>query len=408
MRLVQPQMVEHAVNLSWALERTRLTLAAAEGRRTVAIVPEIGRGETARAVCLAEALETRDRAAFVVLYHYWDNMMPKWDMAHHAQTCGVIDAHISIHPMPRPMLLMALRERFDTVYDAAPIPTGVYCADADAQRDADQRLKPWMNVYAGHPLEGYPLAVCGMPWWDIMSATTGLDVKPIALACAAPLECAPWPDGMDLPPGNVVAGLKEASGGSNWERAALHGIKDYVVLHAGTGPGCPNKLPSVAWFETVVAALEKVGVRSVQVGTAGETKIKGAINRLSLRLPLVNRLMQGALALVDSEGFLNYEAFGLGVPAAVAFGPTPTSLFALPGNLNLIALNEAGRVGCPIGTCFWGGPGVAPKMQWAERCWVQRGEGVVCQNIPEAGWAAEQIVGFVTRCKERERGGAAA
>ena len=421
-KLVQVGMVEHVVNLAWAMERTRLALAGSDGRLRVAIVPEIGRGEVARAICLAEAHHNEaGDAAFTVLFHHWDNTMPKWDMAHHAGVCGVIDADVCIHPVPRAMLLNALRERFDVVYDAAPIPTGTYCARPEGkagmsrrvmlrlQADADQRLKPWMNVYAGHPLEAYGLATCGMPWWAIMSEATGLDIKPTALACAAPVECAPWPDPADIPPGNTLDGLKENSGSDNWERAEVKGVKNYVLLHAGTGPGCPNKLPTVAWFETVVAALDKADFRSVQVGTAGETHIKGTINRLGLRLPLVNRLGQYAVALIDSEGFLNYQAYGLGLPAAVAFGPTPTSLFALPGNLNLIWLDAEGNAACPVGTCFWGGAGCAPKMQWAERCWLgEHNTTGACMNVPHADWAAERIVAFVQQCKasKKQRGAA--
>ena len=413
-KLIPVGPLQHAVNLSWAMERTRLALEPAGERMKIAIVCEIGRGETARAICLADAVRNEaGGGAFIVLFHYWDNTMPKWDMAHHAKTCGTIDAHVSIHPVPRAMLLNALRERFDVVYDAAPIPVGTYCKAElrDEQWEADQRLKPWMNVYAGHPLEGYGLVKDGMPWWDIMSATTGLDVNPHSLALATPVECAPYPDPQEIPPGNSVAGLKENSGSELWEKAVVKDSR-YVLLHAGTGPGCPNKLPSVAWFETVVAALDKAGFRSVQVGTDGETKIKGTINRLGYRLPVVNRLGQGAVALVDSEGLLNYEAFGLGLPAAVAFGPTPTSLFALPGNLNLIGLDEEGRAACPMGACFWGGPSNrASKLQWAELCWAgpvnptwnPETMTAVCMNIPEANWAAEQIVAFVKRCKEKGR-----
>jgi len=132
------------------------------------------------------------------------------------------------------------------------------------------------------------------------------------------------------------------------------------------------------------------------------------IDRRGTRLPLVNRLLKGALCFIGNEGFLHYMAYGLGVPAVSLFGPTPMDVYGFPGNLNLIRGDGKGHVACPLGTCFWGG-GFAAPQNWARQCiaagFMTEGDDgkpvplhphpLICMNMPLPEVAAAAIGDFV-------------
>ena len=401
---------QHSTSLNWLVERVDAFNADERDHpgMTIAILAESGRGDTARAIAFAEAVRGRYIDAHITLFTQYDGTMAKWDMAAFAKTCGVIDAHMTCHRLPPGALVSALHNKFSVVYDAMPMAVKAYWriaahVPADLQIEADQRLAPYRILYDGHPIDNWRLKFTGQSQWEIMGNSSGFDVTPQGLSVATPLDCGPFPEADELPPGEKLDALKEAAGGSMWSKAKLSGVGKYVVIHDSSGPRCNNKLPPVAVFEAIAAKFHENGVRLIQVGLKGETRIKWTVDRLGLRLGLTNRIIKGAAALIDIEGFLPYMAFGLGTPAVVLFGPTPAMVYGFPGNYNLIRGDaERNQAACMMGTCFWGG-GWSAGENWAETCRLGKThnpEWPCCLNFMRPEDAAERSWSFVRQLVE--------
>jgi len=353
---------------------------ARPGGKRIAILTEIGRGEVARAITLAAAHRRAHAEDQIAVVAHYDGTMPKYDMLAYAGLTETI-AEFIMAPTPggarlsRPALLAPLRECFEIVYDAIPVPVGVYRRGAVTPKDT-ARLAPYAAVYHGYPHDNWRLAHAQEPWWAIMAQTTGLDVRWQDLMLAAPTECCPLPTQEELPPGAGLHKLITASGSAD-EQDGEFPVRPYVVVHNSGGYASYNKIAPPAVMAAIVEALRDCGIESVQVGTATDQRIKGCSYKLGLRLPLTNRLIAGAVALIDVEGFLNYMAAGLNVRAAVFFGPTPPVLYGFPGNKNIIGTR------CPADskTCFWGG-----GWTWGDN-W-----GSICAEKPVPTSRGPQVV----------------
>ena len=348
---------------------TAETLSHSEGKR-IAILTEIGRGEVARAIVLAAAHRMVYPADQIVMVAHYDGTMPKYDMLVGVGLMGMI-AEFIMAPTPggtrlsRAELLVPLRECFEVVYDAIPVPIGVYRRGAMTPKDV-ARLAPSATVYYGYPRDNWRLAYSQEPWWEIMAQTTGLKVSWRDLALAAPTICSPFPLQEELPPGADLQKLITASGSAD-ETDAEFAPRPYVVIHNSGGCASHNKIAPPALMAAILEGLHNCGIESVQVGTITDQRIKGCSYKLGLRLPLTNRLIMDAVALIDVEGFLNYMAAGLNIRAAVFFGSTPPVLYGFPGNKNIIGTR------CPADskTCFWGG-----GWTWGD------GWGTICAETP--------------------------
>lgn len=352
------------------------------GRMRVAIMCGPGHGDNARGLALANAVRSRyPKAHIFLLITKFTGTMAEHDMCHCAKAIGVISEWMALQGLSRRLLISALREQFTVLYDAVPYVVATYWnlytpaanaigpAYADEQAKAEQRLAPYRILYDGHPHDTWRLKLEMMSQWELMSASSGYDVTPEDLM--APMECAPIPDGAD-------EALRAHAGSDNFERAALHGVGKYVVVHNSAGQYAQMKQAPPEVFEAIVARLQADGVRAVQVGGKGETRIKDTIDRLGYRLPITCKLLQDAVVLVSIEGFLPYMAHAVGTRSIVLYGPTMPWTFGIEGDMPLLRMQDKAdsegmgrhRAFCPAGTCFQGG-GWSPSEGWATRCRVQ-------------------------------------
>ena len=423
------EWLANASLLGWPLEvHKRIVLA------------EQGCGDTARAITLCGAISKTCAGGgrVITLISHYDGTMAKRDMAEYAMRCGFIGDYVEA-PTPggvrleRGELLAALLPHCDVLYDAmSPVVKTYYRDNPAAQALADSRLAPYGAIYAGYPFDSWRLWHVRRSWADLMAATTGLDVRAKDLACAAPLECAPLPPAAAVPPGGSIEDLAASSGLA--ELPAFTEARPYVVVHRGAGGDGRNKTMPRAVANAIIARLQGAGFPCVQVGMKGEESLPTQWKMLGLRLPLTNRLIKGALCLVDNEGFLPHMAKGLDVPAAVLFSVTPYEVYSLEGNLNvppglsayrkeelprdlspahLKALVGAPRQ-CPHATCFWGGGWTWPQNAQRE-CRLSMpmynlhtpcpGE---CMNFPRPDDAARIVAEWVQKLAAEKRGADAA
>lgn len=340
---------------------------------TTAVISEDGRGEVARAIVVAAALRERLPNERIVLTMQYDGTPAKRDMAEHAKMCGTIDAYALLMKVPVPMLVDDLKPHCKTIYDAGPLPIGRY---EDGRLDGDA-LGKYRYQYDAHPFARWTLKIANETQWEIAARTSGLPISPLDLALAAPVELPdPLVPGADeLPPEGILRNdARMADECHNWEKAEVHSVPRYIVIHFSAGPRAFTKMPPVEVMQAIVEHAERLGVKTVQVGrshTGDDTLVKGAIDRRNVRLPLTNRLIQGALLCVAPEGFIPYMCYGIGTPCVVLFGPTPVDLYGFPGFVNAMRLTEKGHAACPYGTCFAGG-GFAPEENWAENCPIEQ------------------------------------
>ena len=316
--------------------------------------------------------------------------------------------------IPRPILLSTLPRHFDITYDCVPYAVGVYHNKAEAQAEATQRLMPFRLLYDGYPdrdwrLRDYPLSL-----WELMRASTGLDISLVDLAMACPDKCAEIPEngtfadvvGDDDRPCPDLANrlLVEGGGTTSWEKARLHGVPRYVVVNTGTGRGGRTKQAPPEVWKAVVSFLESDGVRAVQVGHARDERVEDAIDRRGLRLPLTCRLLQDALCVVTTESFPAYLSAGMDKSAVVLYGSTPMQVFTMgAGNVDLIHTEkgEGGEhVACPLGCCFrlpgYGDRCLLPKDE-------QRADGY-CLNVPHPAEAARAVSALAKAVLQYQRG----
>lgn len=396
----------HRTCLEWLVTRVRKAVDGVEGTR-IGVIAESGFGDKARALCVATATQDEYRDGHVTAIFPISGSMADYDIAHHAKLSGAAQEVIMTQRLPRPEMLAALRSEFDVIYDAAPIAVGTYWHWQWPLRqvEADLHLAPYRVLYDGYPLDNYRLRYIPVNQWQIMSTTSGLDVRSTDLL--APVECAPWPDESELPPGISHRWMRQFTGSECAERAHVgSNVGKYVAVHAGAGPGACVKVPPMAVYDAIVEHLGKLGYRCVQVGTKRERQIKGCIDKRGYRLPLTNAILKNAAALVAPEGFLAYMAAALNTRSCVLFGPTPIATYGLPQNANIAnAEKEVGanmvvteRYGCPMGTCFWGG-GWAQAENWATRCplgtshpdWDGESPPTRCLNFPLPQDAAARV-----------------
>ena len=379
------------------------------------VLAEQGCGDTARAICLCGALHAAEPDTHITLVGHYDGRLTKRDMAWCAHQAGAVDAYIEAWPvlhgekrsrMHRGDLLAALRGHCDVLYDAMGVAVGEHHRDdVAAQHEADRRLAPYRILYDGYPEDNWRLKSAERSWAGFMAETTGLPVDIRDLALAASVECAPHPDTAEVPPWDTLTDLVARSGSDDADAATVTPGLPYVVIHAGAGARCANKVMPKAVADAIIRALESKGFPCCAVGNRGDLALPTAWKRMSLRLPLVNRLIQGAVCLVDSEGFLPHMANGLGTPAAVIFSITPGEVYGLPDNKNILpgmgrwTAKDALRPElkgsprrCPAGTCFWGG-GWTYTDNWADGCRLGLPE---CYNWPRPEEAAECVTAFVT------------
>ena len=352
------------------------------GRMRVGIMCGPGHGDNARGLALANAVRERYRDAHIfLLITKFTGTMVEHDLCHYAKTIGAINDWMALQGLSRRLLISTLRARFAVLYDAVPYVVGTYWnlgtpaanivgpAYLDEQAKADQALAPYRILYDGHPHDTWRLKLEMMSQWELMSESSGYEVTPEDLM--APAECAPIPAG-------ASEALVAHAGSDSWERGALHGVGKYVVVHNSAGQYAQMKVAPPEVFAAVVARLKADGVRAVQVGGAGETRIPGSIDRLGYRLPITCKLLQDAVVFVGIEGFLPYMAHAVGTRSIVLYGPTMPWTFGIEGDMPLLRMRDGEdsekvsrhRAFCPAGTCFQGG-GWSPSEGWGTACRVQ-------------------------------------
>jgi len=183
----------------------------------------------------------------------------------------------------------------------------------------------------------------------------------------APLDCAPFPEHIVNGGEAEVERMHTRAMSDKWESAKLpDDVKNYVVMNNCCGRGGGTKQAPADVMDAIVAKLDKMGVRVVQIGRDDEPQIRFAIDRRGYRVPVGVRLLQGAVTGVFIEGFWAYMSHII-KPSCILFGPTPVNHYALPGNVNIInaTQNEKGeiRTACPEGSCFQG-----RGEHWGEYC----------------------------------------
>ena len=373
-----------------------------------------GHGDHARALAFASGVREGHPAAHIAVLMQWtgDAMMVEHEMASLAKECGVIDDFLCIggriaedekgeivvrqDAIPREVLLTSLRQAFFAIYDCVPYAVGHHPFESGA-------LIPFRLLYDGHPDFDWRLRNSPLNIWEIMSASSGIEVTPADLSICCPVDCSKLPDdrafidvlGPDGQPAPKLGRrlLKEKGGIHLASKAKLKDMPDYVVLNTGAGRGGGTKKAPPEVWRAVVSYLEGAGIRSVQIGHKDDDKVEGAVDRRGLRLPLSCRIIRDALCMVTTESFPAYLAAGIGKAALVLFGSTPTQFSMGEVNCDLMAVAErdgAMRSACPMGTCFRV-PGYGDKCPLPDK--VGRDDGY-CLNIPsplEAAQAAEAM-----------------
>ena len=426
-------MLEHHRLLFDVLDKYVAESFARAGTRSprVCVIGRLGHGDHARAIALASAVRAEHPTAWTLLLMHTTaaGSMVEYDMAHHAQTIGVVNDYYNAQRLPRPLLVARLRKQFDVVFDCVPYAVGTYWnldrqarrgdpmyaePNADDQLRADQCLAPFRSLYDGYPFANACLRVReqfgGLNQWEILAESSGLSVGADDLQCAIPMELAPWPtpeqlgmsvaavqDGVfEFSPAEGLKSLKAHAGSADWSKTKFAGKQPYVVVGNSAGQGGSLKEAPVAVFKAIVAALKQKKVRCVQVGGPNDPLIEGTVDRRGLRLPLSAKLVQDAIGVITIEGFLPYVAAGVGTPSMVLFGPTMMSTFMFEGNLNLVKTEP--RVGgqldvpCPYGSCFWMTGG------WGEHCMADP-EWTECVNFITPMRAAASAQEFVSLCQ---------
>jgi len=339
--------------------------------------------------------------------------MVEHDMAHSAMLMGAIDAHIPLHFFGRRLLVSWLGSAFDVLFDCVPYAVGTYWKrvpeDGVAgvslvtfqQMLADNALKPWLDLYTAHPVENWKLIKASYNVWQIMSASSGIDVDERDLI--PPLELAPFPTELRLAgvdPSLAVEKMQLGQGETDWKLAVASGR--YVTVHNSAGGSAGMKTAPPAVFDAIVSRLAADGVRAIQVGHGDEQKIKGAKDKRGLRLPLSARLMAGAIAHIDIEGFLQHVARSVDTRTFMLVGPTPYYLFrndVTESFVELIEREQGPSTPCPLGCCFQSSSG------WAKRCALGEENNPnwpYCMNMVSPAKAAEAAAQFVRETEEKK------
>lgn len=389
----------------------------------IGVLGGTGHGDKARQLCLCAALHEQHRDAhvfFLAMPFAAASGMVDYDMAYHAQQCGAVDDYYFMAAVEREPLIGDLRPHFDVLYDAIPYAVKAYWNLDDpehadtltpcrTQLQADARLAPYRWLYDGYPEHDHRLTQRGASIWDVMAQTAGVDVSPLDLSLATPVECAPWPTEAELttvlneetlkPDGAIgLTTIRNSAASSDENLLDLGYVGDYVVVHNSAGRQGRTKCAPPHVFKAIVSFLETEGIRAVQVGKVGDQKLHDAvIDRRGIRLPLVNRIIgaDACLGFIGIDSLPMYMAFGMGKPAVILWGSTRRDNFGLPQmlNLNLVRLETDRRGGvhppCPLGCCF--------RMPgYGNRCLLPDNRDGACLNIPAPEDAARAAVSFAT------------
>ena len=127
--------------------------------------------------------------------------------------------------------------------------------------------------------------------------------------------------------------------------AAKHNLhrKSYITIHNGFDAGfvVAGKTATKCYphFASVIRILKEKWphLPFVQIGTGTSEPIAGSDLDLigQTSLPEAAGLIEGALLHLDNEGGFVHLARCLGTTSCVVFGPTPSSYFGYPGNINI-------------------------------------------------------------------------
>jgi len=258
-------------------------------------------------------------------------------------------------------LLPVLCVLFDIVYHAMYVVKG-FARDPELQGQLDTYLDTsgLRPIYDGMPQSLNALGEIGLSQWDLMSASSGIEVTPEDMYL--PLDV--------LPVGEMGKYLTGDAGCGGSTRASLNGVGRYVVVHNTPGARAVTKAIPFDTMQAAIDVLADHGLRAVQVGTKAETRYKNVVDRRGLRWPLTAQVMQGAAFLLGLEGGLAYMAHCTRTPAVILFGCTPPPVFGFEGNTN-VCMNR-----CP--SCFWGWPG------WHAKCIREKQNPAYpfCENMP--------------------------
>lgn len=386
-----------------------------KGSLEFAVLSGEGHGDHARGIAFCNALKRKYGECHITLFTRHCGSMVEHDMAHSAMLMGAIDAHIPLHFFGRRLLIGWLVKQFHAVFDCVPYPIGTYWSlpsydaphaepaplELHLQAQADICLKPWLDIYTAHPTENWKLLKASYNIWQIMTASSGIDVDERDLI--PPVELAPFPTELRLAgvdPSLAVETMKLGQGETDWKLAEATGR--YVTVHNSAGGSAGMKTAPPAVFDAIVSRLAADGVKAIQIGYGGEQKIKGADDRRGLRLPLSARLMAGAIAHVDIEGFLQHIARAMDTRTFMLVGPTPYYLFrndTTEAYVELIEREQGPSTPCPFGCCF------QSSTDWSKRCALGQDNNPnwpYCMNMPSSAKAAEAAAQFVRETEEKK------
>lgn len=254
--------------------------------------------------------------------------------------------------VPRIAWTRAVREfyrEFDLFYEVGYCVRTYAWLDLDLQHRADLCLRPFEKFAANFPTTSVGIESTGLTQWQLMAATSGLDVSE---------------DDPAIQPGKLPRRLKDAT---------------FVAVHDMAGGTALAKSAPLQTMIDLCAALKAAGLRAVQVGAANDPPIRTAEDFRGLTINGTAAVIKAARMLVDIEGGLGYVARAVGTRRACFFGPTPPELFRFKRDLFLTTHT--------CSPCWHSGP------RWAVNCHLQH---PVCRNIPCDGKAiAEMLLEYI-------------
>jgi len=306
-------------------------------RLFIGLYQDGGIGDTMREAAFARAVRRRWPGAYICII--CRDLGPDADgqplVVNLLRGHDSMDAAVLLPHVPWQQAVRAFYDQFDLFYEVGYCVRTYAWRDPDLQHAADLRLRPFARYMWDFPRTSRGIEQTGMTQWQLMAATSGLDVR------EADLTITPGP----MPP--QLARQK------------------YVVLHNMAGGMALAKTAPLATFAGVAAELKRRSVRSVQVGAPNDPPIRGAQDCRGVPIRVSAAVLKHARLLIDVEGGVGYVARAVGTRRAVLFGPTPISLFRFRDDVILC------RQRCP--------PCWHRCDRWAVSCPDQH---PTCRNIP--------------------------
>lgn len=333
--------VLRAISASVREARTR-----SDGRRFVGVFKPGGLGDLLVAAAFARACKRRWKDAFVCIVCSHLGMDGDRGLAESAVLDNeAVDYTVTI-PRQYTMrdwrrLTALLSPLFDVFYEVQ-YAVRTYCwSEAADQRLADLSARPYEHFLAGFPWTNAELDDMRQNQWEMMAASSGIAVTQgdlwISVAC----------------------------------RAGYAPMKRTITVHHGAGNGSTAKCAAMQTMRDLVVGLTHAGYEVVQVGGPSDPLIDGVFDQRGLLLNQTAWIMRTAEMHVDSEGGLVYVAAAVGTRSLVFFGPTPSTLFGMDGNINIT------RNVCR--PCWWTEP------RWGVMC-KKRPADMLCANIVRDGY----------------------